>query len=162
LPDWQSIVQEHGPAAFNVAWRLLGHAADTEDAVQEALRDAFVLHGREPVTNWGGLLRHMVTRRAIDRLRRRRPSESISYEPAAPPADQPDAIAIESELAERLRRAIAELPDREGSVFALKYFGEMSADEIGVALGISSHAASEALHKARTRLKRLLNVEQVE
>jgi DNA-directed RNA polymerase specialized sigma24 family protein len=57
--------------AFDTAWRLLGHAADTEDAVQEAFLEAFRLHGRQQVCNWGGLLQHLATRRAIDRLRRR-------------------------------------------------------------------------------------------
>ena len=69
--------------AFDTAWRLLGHAADTEDVVQEALLDAFQLHGRQRVDNWGGLLRHLAARRAIDRLRKRRrmrplPSESLA------------------------------------------------------------------------------------
>jgi len=130
LPDWESIVRTHGPMAFDTAGRLLGHAADTEDTVQEAMLDAFRLHGRHPIGNWGALLRHLATRRAIDRLRKRRtvcplPPEAQALEPASPESEQPASVAAERELAARLRSAVAELPDREAGVFSLRHFGEM-------------------------------------
>ena len=166
LPDWESIVRTHGPMAFDTAWRLLGHAADTEDVVQEALLDAFRLHGREPVGNWGALLRHLATRRAIDRLRKRRltaplPPKPPSFEPAAPKSQQPESAAVERELADRLRQAMTQLSDREGGVFSLRYFGEMANADIAETLGISLDAVGVALHKARNRLKELLDHEEV-
>jgi RNA polymerase sigma-70 factor (ECF subfamily) len=152
--------------AFDTAWRLLGHAADTEDAVQEAFLEAFRLHGQQPVRNWGGLLRLLATRRAIDRLRQRRkllplPLEALTFEPASPAAEQPESIAIQHELADRLRLAIAKLPDREASVFSLHYLGEMSNCEIAETLEISTDAVGVALHKARNRLKELLDLQNV-
>jgi hypothetical protein len=33
VTDWNRIVREHGPLVFGTAWRILGHAADTEDVV---------------------------------------------------------------------------------------------------------------------------------
>jgi len=166
LPDWESIVLTHGPMAFDTAWRLLGHVADTEDALQEALLDAFRLHGRQPVANWGGLLRHLATRRAIDRLRKRHtvdplPPEPRTFERASPEHQQPESLAVQRELASRLRRAVAELPDREASVFSLRYFGEMANVDIAETLGITADAVGVALHKARKRLKELLGLQEV-
>jgi RNA polymerase sigma-70 factor, ECF subfamily len=163
LADWESIVRTHGPMAFDTAWRLLGHAADTEDAVQQALLDAFQLHQRHAVGNWGGLLRHLATRRAIDRLRDRgatvRPSaEPLVFEPASPVSDQPEAVAIEREMADRLRAAVARLPDREATVFSLHYFGEMPNSDIAETLGITPDAVGVALHKARKKLKESLGL----
>lgn len=159
MVNWPSIVCAHGPMAFNTAWRILGHVADAEDVTQESLLDAFQLHARGEVHNWGGLLRRLSTRRAIDRLRKRRRTERLSQEPITRESDQPELMAIERELAERLRNAIRELPDREASVFSLRYFGEMVNPEIADTLAISVDAVGVALHKARTKLKRLLNVE---
>jgi RNA polymerase sigma-70 factor (ECF subfamily) len=152
--------------AFDTAWRLLGHAADTEDAVQEAFLEAFRLHGRQQVRNWGGLLRLLAARRAIDRLRQRRkflslPLEALTIEPASPASEQPESVAVQHELADRLRLAIAKLPDREASVFSLHYLGEMSNCEIAETLGISTDAVGMALHKARNRLKELLDLQKV-
>jgi RNA polymerase sigma-70 factor (ECF subfamily) len=160
--DWESIVRTHTPLAFDAAWRLLGHAADTEDAVQEALLDAFRLHCSQKVDNWGALVRHLATRRAIDRLRKRRKAAPMplgTFEVPAPESEQPESVAAERELADRLRRAIAELSEREASVFSLRYFGEMPNSEIARTLEISTDAVGVALYKARNRLKELLGLQ---
>jgi RNA polymerase sigma-70 factor (ECF subfamily) len=144
--------------AFDTAWRLLGNSADADDAVQEAFLDAFKLYAKQPVDNWGGLLRRLATRRAIDRLRSRRAVSAIENEPAAGRADEPESAAIEAELAARLRRAVGELPDREATVFSLRYFGEMSNPMIAETLGITLDAVGMALHKARAKLKESLGL----
>ena len=161
LPNWESIVRTHGPMAFDTAWRILGHTADTEDVVQDALLDAFRLHGHNPVKNWGALLRHLTTRRAIDRLRKRRFARSLSNDPAAsdppsPQSEQPESAAEQQELADRLRRALARLSAREAGVFSLRHFGELSNTEIAETMKISADAVGIALHKARKKLKELL------
>lgn len=160
MTDWELIVREHGRMAFDTAWRILGHVDDTEDAVQEALVDALRLHRRQPVANWGGLLRHLATRRALDRLRRRKRLQPLDDRHTSSDA-APEEVATARELASRLRAAVAELPDREASVFSLRHFGEMSNTEIAEVLGISTDAVGVALHKARARLKRLLPVERL-
>jgi len=70
-------------------------------------------------------------------------------------------VAVERELANRLRWAVAELPDREASVFSLHYFGEMANGEIAETMGITADAAGVALHKARKKLKELLGLQDV-
>lgn len=159
MPDWDGIVREHGPMAFRTAWRILGHAADTEDVVQESLLEAFEVHTAQTVANWGGLLRRIATYRALDALRRRRP-ETFDAGLLADPGAPPDAAAIEHELHERLRAAIAGLPPREGEVFSLRYFGEMTNAEIAETLGIPAGAVAVALHKARGKLEALLMTEE--
>jgi RNA polymerase sigma-70 factor (ECF subfamily) len=146
--------------AYDVAWRLLGNAADADDAVQEAFVDAFKLHARQAVDNWGGLLRRLAARRAIDRLRSRRTTATapIDTDPPAAASDQPDAAAIERELAARLRAAVAELPDREATVFSLRHFGEMTNPDIAAALNVTPDAVAMALHKARAKLRAALGL----
>jgi RNA polymerase sigma-70 factor (ECF subfamily) len=158
-PTWESILRTHGPMAFDTAWRLLGHTADADDAVQEAFIDAFKLHSQQTIDNWGGLLRHLATRRAIDRLRARRSTSPLKAEPAAALCDQPESAAIEQELAQRLRQAVAQLPDREATVFSLRYFGEMNNPMIAETLHITLDAVGMALHKARAKLKEALGLE---
>ena len=70
-------------------------------------------------------------------------------------------MAAERELADRLRWAVAELPDRESGVFSLHYFGEMANSDIAQTLGISADAVGVALHKARKRLYELLDLQEV-
>jgi RNA polymerase sigma-70 factor (ECF subfamily) len=156
LTDWATIVRTHGPRAFETAWRILGHATDTEDAVQEAFLDALHIHRRGRVENWGALLRRLATCRALDLLRKRRRALPLGPELAAPHAIQPDAAAVATELAAALRRALTELPGREAEVFSLRYFGNLTNPEIAETLAIKVGAVAVALHKARARLQALL------
>jgi RNA polymerase sigma-70 factor (ECF subfamily) len=156
VTDWDRIVREHGPLVFSTAWRILGHTADTEDVVQEVFLQAHQMQQSTVVRCWVGLLRRLAACRALDRLRQRRstvPIDGITL-PSGP--DGPEALAIERELSARLRQAIGQLPRREATVFCLRYFDDLSYEQIADALQIRTGAVATALHKARTRLETLL------
>src|SRR3954447_6381089 len=72
VTDWDRIVREHGPLVFGTAWRILGHAADAEDVVQDVFLQVHRLEQVRPVRCWVALLRRLATCRALDRLRQRR------------------------------------------------------------------------------------------
>ena len=148
--------------AFAAAWRVLGHAGDAEDAVQEALLDAFDLHRSQSVASWGALLRRLATCRALDLLRKRRSVEPLSAQVATTTttAAGPPAVAVASELTQRLRAALLQLAPREAEVFSLRYFGELTNEEIAEELKMTTGAVGVALHKARVRLKELLETEE--
>jgi RNA polymerase sigma-70 factor (ECF subfamily) len=156
VTDWDRIVQEHGSLVYRTAWRVLGHVADTEDVVQEVFIEANRIRLDRPVRSWAGLLRRLAACRAIDRLRQRKTNQPLEGLMLAAHDDGPEDVAIEHELAERLREAVAQLPDREGTVFCLRYFDDLSYQRIAEVLNIRSGAVAVALHKARTKLEALL------
>jgi RNA polymerase sigma-70 factor (ECF subfamily) len=157
VTDWERIVREHGPMVFGTAWRILGHAADTEDVVQDVFLEVFRLRADGSVRSWAGYLRKMAACRALDRLRqKRRPVVSLNGLALHSTEPGPELLAVENELAERLREAIAELPEREAEVFCLRYFDDLSYQDIANALDINAGAVAQALHKARARLETML------
>lgn len=159
MPTWDQIVADHGPVVFRLARRILGHAPDSEDVVQEVFLEAFQLRKKQAVGNWGGLLRMMTTRRALDRLRRRRQTEPLNELELAHRQDSPCDMAIAAELADRLREAIVQLPDGQAAAFSLRYFDNLTYEQIAEVLGIESSAVGMALHKARAKVQSLLNIE---
>jgi RNA polymerase sigma-70 factor, ECF subfamily len=159
MATWDQIVSDHGPVAVRLARRILGPGPDAEDVVQEVFLEAFQLRQKQEVGNWGGLLRMMATRRALDRLRRRRPTEPLDGLECADGGSGPHETAVARELAVRLREAIGQLPDGQAAVFSLRYFDELSYDQIAQTLGIEPTAVGMSLHKARAKLHSLLNVE---
>src|SRR5437588_1166 len=69
------------------------------------------------------------------------------------PKRQENGTVIGRELADRLRDKIALLPPREGTVFCLRYFDDLSYQEIADLLTITPGAVAAALCKARTKLE---------
>lgn len=97
----------------------------------------------------------MAACRALDRLRRRKSFAALDGR-IAQRGFGPEEAAIGNELAERLRQGIAELPPREATVFCLRYFEDLSYQQIAQTLHITAGAAAAALHKARAKLEGLL------
>jgi RNA polymerase sigma-70 factor (ECF subfamily) len=156
VTDWDRIVREHGRLVFGTAWRILGHAADTEDVVQEVFLEAYRLRAAQEVRCWPALLHRLAACRALDRLRQRKRWASLNGLALACGNGDPEAAAIGKELAERLRRAVADLPHREAAVFCLRYFEDLSYQGIAETLNINPGAVAAALHKARHKLEALL------
>jgi RNA polymerase sigma-70 factor (ECF subfamily) len=150
------MVREHGPAVFGTAWRILGHAADTEDVVQDVFLEAYRVRAAGPVRCWPALLRRLAACRALDRLRQRRPTVSLDAVRVAANGGDPEAAAIGNELATRLRQAVGELPRREATVFCLRYFDDLPNQRIAEILNINPGAVGVARHKARAKLEALL------
>ena len=153
MTDWDRIVREHGPMVFGTAWRILGNAADAEDVVQDVFLQVHQMVRTRLVRSWAGLLRRLAACRALDRLRQRRPTVPLDGLSVSGGGDGPEAAAVGRELAGRLRRAVAGLPPREAEVFCLRYFDDLSYQEIAAVLGVRPGAVGVALHKARTRLE---------
>jgi RNA polymerase sigma-70 factor, ECF subfamily len=158
VTDWDRIVTDHGPMILRLACRILGHGPDAEDVVQEAFLEGYQVAQDQEVGNWGGLFSHIAVHRSLDRLRRRRPAGPLSGAEASPHADGPQEAAVANELAQRLREAIARLPEQQATVFCLRYFDDLPYGRIAERLGLEVGAVGAALSKARGKLKSMLTV----
>ncbi len=157
MPDWESLVRESGPAVYRTAWKILRNAEDAEDVLQDVLLELFQMLQRRPVDQYDGLVRRMAVLRSLDRLRQRKRVLSLGENVAEVSREDPETLAIQNELAEWLRAAVARLPEQAASVFCLRHFENLSNSEIAVVLGVSQSAVSTALNKARNRLETMLN-----
>src|SRR5262245_34229816 len=122
--DWGAVLSEHGSTVWRTVYRLLGHHHDANDCYQETFLAAFRFAQSQRIQDWTAFLVSMATRRAMDRLRHRyrSRSQSISLDAVRDPAsatDDPIQQARATELMERLREGMAELPDKQAEVFWL-------------------------------------------
>lgn len=156
--DWQLIIEEHGPAVWRTAYRLLGNHADAADCFQETFVCALEFSRRQRVRDFSALLARLATTRAIDRLRRRSRRPDANPDPAelatvASANPSPLQQVQHRELAASLRRSLAQLPAQEAQVFCLRYLSDMSYRQIGKELGLGTAAAGVLLHRARAKLR---------
>ena len=157
LPDWDRIVERHANRVFRVALRILGSVQDAEEVSQDVFTEAFRMHKRGPIQSWTGLLVRLATMRSIDRLRRNRPTVQLRESDRISTVEPFEAAAAK-ELAQWLRKAMAQLPDQQATVFAMSQFEQLSRNEVSATLGISLEAVSTTLYKARQRLLSQLTV----
>lgn len=156
--DWQLIIEEHGPAVWQTAYRLLGNGADTADCFQETFVSALKFCRRRRVRNFSALLTRLATARAIDQLRRRfrrvNLCSAMVDSPDVPSANPgPVQVVQRQELTDRLRESLSKLAPREAEAFCLRYLNDMSYRQIGDELGITTNAAGVLLHRARAKLR---------
>jgi RNA polymerase sigma factor for flagellar operon FliA len=74
--------------------------------------------------------------------------------PSEPPA--PDRLYEQSEVRDRVRSAMAMLPERERRIINLYYFAEATMKQIGDAIGVNESRVSQLHARAIQRLKAVL------
>lgn len=163
MTDWSDIVHRHTALVWTTAYRLLNNEADAADCFQDTFVSALELSRKETIRNWGGALKSMAVRRALDRLRGRC-QESSRFEafPPAPPVDgkakEPADAAQSIELAEGLRRALSDIDPTQAQVFSLICLFDFSYAEAAEALNVTANHVGVLLNRAKAALRQRLAV----
>ncbi len=163
---FEVLYERHSAAAFSLAYRMCATRGAAEDVTQEAFLAAWRSgarydRARGSVRTW---LLGIVHNRAIDSLRRgavhdrrRSGTEEAAEQLAAP--DRTDVEAARREEARALRELIDELPDEQGRVIELAYFGGFThreiAEMLGAPIGTIKGRMRLGLEKMRTGLEGL-------
>ncbi|MBM3908321.1 MAG: sigma-70 family RNA polymerase sigma factor [Gemmatimonadetes bacterium] len=156
LEAFSELVRRHQRRAYAVARAIVTTHEDAEDAVQDAFLHAYrALHRFLPDQAFGAWLHRIVANASLDITRRRKVRDADDLpETVASPFRDP---AESDELRERLRDALARLPERQRAVIVLHDVEGFKHSEIGKLLGIPEGTARSDLHYARSALRRLLD-----
>jgi RNA polymerase sigma-70 factor (ECF subfamily) len=152
------LVERYAGQARRVARAVLGDPDDADDAAQDGFLSALVkLAQYDPRRPFGPWLMRIIANAATDRRRRRNVRRVEPLEPSlVGGGPRPDAAAIRSELGDRLRSALAELPERRRKAVVLFDVEGYSHAEIAGILGIPEGTVRSEVFHARRRLRVLL------
>ena len=153
--DWEEFVATHSRIILESSFRVLGFLSEAEDVAQEVLLEVFEKNRMEELFDEPALLRTMATRRAIDRLRRRKEVADIEDQEILGRECEPFEHAVAAEMDHRLQLGIASLPPRESEVFCLSTLEGFTSIEIAKHLGVSTNAVAKSLSMARGRIAKL-------
>jgi RNA polymerase sigma-70 factor (ECF subfamily) len=166
MVEWASILAAHGLRVWRTVYRLLDHADDALDCYQQTFLAALQIPEPEQIDDWASFLVTLATRRAMDCLcqRYRRRARFVPID-AAPElsgeADDPLQQAQASELMNRVRSGMAELPEKQAEVFWLSCLEGFPNHQIAARMQIPPCEVRVLLHRARHRLGALLNLNRV-
>lgn len=174
-PDaWDELFDEHYAAAGRFVFQL-GHDFTRED-VEEICQEAFLstirhldsFHGRCQFQTW---LFRVAANKARDFREHRHAAKRGGNQPTASlqagdpetglvldpvsAAPGPDAVVMNGEQAALMQRALEELGEPCREIIELRYFGDLSYDEIGRALKLSVKTVSSRLSRCLDRLEEI-------
>jgi RNA polymerase sigma-70 factor (ECF subfamily) len=146
----EAIFRRYSGPVYSVALRVLRDSGQAEDILQEV----FLQLWRKPaafVQNRGSLGAWLVViarNRAIDVVRRRKPSDSVDDVVLASPVNVADE-AERNTMMQRVRGVIANLPEEQRRTLELAYFEGLSHTEIARRTG-------DPLGTVKTRIRQAL------
>ena len=171
---FRRLVDRDGPAVVRACYRVLGDIHEAEDAAQEAFVTAYrslpTWRGDGPFAAW---LTRIGVRIALRVASRRRPVTWLDMTAAEPgtgapgsavttsslrtgPSSDPLQLSIRSERAMSVRAAVAALGEPYREVVSLRFFGELSLDEIARQTGRPLGTVKTHLHRGLNRLRSVL------
>ena len=155
-----NLVEAYQIPVYNLCCRMLGDPDQAEDAAQETFLKAYRgLKRYDPNRPFATWLLSIASHHCIDRLRRRR-IPVISLSELLPNQQKPDDLpGPEAALAIRehqqvVRGMLELLGIRDRVVIVLRYWYELSYEEIAQTLSTSISSVKSRLHRARRRLAR--------
>jgi RNA polymerase sigma-70 factor (ECF subfamily) len=159
---FQQLVRTHARSLFRVAMRILGDRALAEDAVQEALLNAYrslpQFDERASFSSW---LYRITVNAALSIRRKHRPEqlagateeEALNLPDLSP---QPFDVAGARELSGSLERALEELTTMERSAFVLRHLEQYPLEEIATVLESNVNSCKQAVFRAVRKLRTAL------
>ena len=149
--QFEMLIEQELPKLRGIAFRILNHASDTDDAVQEALFKAYqryeTFQNAAALSSW---VCRIVINCSYDILRKRK-REQDALGGYTPPAPRPDTSALEE--------AIAELPEPYRDAIVIGVLSGFDGKEAAKILGISPNALYQRIYKAKQMLKNTLSKE---
>jgi len=160
---WGELYRRHAPAIFRFCRRTLPAREDAEDATTEIFMKVRQKLGTydssRPFLAW---LYKVASNHCWDTLRRRHTRQDLeTADVEALPLKQPGPSQLERIEAEHtsteVRTALAKLPDRARMALVLRYYAEMSYDEIADTLGVRKALVGVLLLRARHQLREVFS-----
>jgi RNA polymerase sigma-70 factor (ECF subfamily) len=160
---WGQIYREMGPAIFRFCRRALPTREDAEDATMEIFSKLWEgkLSQYDETRSFSAWLYRVAANHCWDILRRRKIRQDKETEDVdAVPLEHPDPNQldrlIEQKTSEEVRHALQKLGARARMALVLRYYSDMSYDEIADALGVRRAFVGVVLLRARHELRQAL------
>lgn len=154
------LVDAYQRPVYNLAYRMLNNSGEAEEAAQEVFIRAYTkLHMYNPDHKFSTWILSITSNYCIDLIRKRRALLLSIDEPLpAHPALQsdriegPEAQAVIGEREEMVQQLLQTLPEDYREAVVLRYWYEMSYEEIADTMDTTVSAIKSRLFRARRQL----------
>ena len=152
------LVEAYQRPVFNLTYRMLGNVEEAEDAAQEAFLRAYSRLGQyDPEMKFSTWLFSIANHHCIDRLRKRRTIQiSIDDNPVLQNLEgdelRPEPHALQQEARIEVQAMLDRLAPEYRTPLVLRYWEEMSYEEIAETMQVTVATVKSRLFRARQQL----------
>jgi len=156
----EQLYHQHFAKTYRSAYMVTGNAQLAEDATQEAFLKAFSnFHTLKETTKFGSWISVIATNCAIDILRKNKriilTDKEESYSNSSS-ENSPQDYWEQQETYQEVRKALLSLEPEDREILVLKYFNELSIQEIAELVSLPSGTIKSRLFRAREKVRKLL------
>lgn len=157
------LVDRTSPRVIGVSRRILGDPDEAQDVAQDAFLRAYrALATFRGDGAFGAWVTRIAVRLAVARLAARRDlarmpeDEAAGWAVSLDSSADPEASALKQERGRAIREAIAALPRSQRSVVALRFYGDLTLEEIARLTTTPLGTVKSRLHRATASLRERL------
>lgn len=152
--SFQLLYKQYVRAMYNTALRILGHAAEAEDVLQEAFMDAYRHLDRfEEQGTFGVWLKKIVVYKSINQLRKKKLVLVDAPEVAEPETEDWEAEELR---VESIKNAMTHLPPGFRAVLSLYLFEGYDQEEIAGILGVTHATVRTQYIRGKAKLLQII------
>jgi RNA polymerase sigma-70 factor, ECF subfamily len=154
------LVEAYQGPVYNLAYRMLNNRGEAEEAAQEAFIRAYTrLDTYDPSRKFSTWILSITSNYCIDLIRKRRVT-LLSIDQPLPPhpalmsdrADGPESQAVNSEREALVQTLLATLPEDYRETVILRYWYDLSYEEIAEVMDTTVSAIKSRLFRARRQM----------
>ncbi len=154
------LIEAYQGPVYNLAYRMLGNSGEAEEAAQEAFIRAYTrLDSYDPAHKFSTWLLSITSNYCIDQIRKRR-AVLLSIDEPLPPhpalhsdnSKGPEAEFVAQEREQLVQTLLKQLPDEYRQAVVLRYWYDMSYEEIAEVQESTVSAIKSRLFRARRLL----------
>jgi RNA polymerase sigma-70 factor (ECF subfamily) len=159
---WGELYRQYAPAIFRFCRRIMPAREDAEDATMDIfIKVRQKLSQYDSSRSFSAWLYTVAANHCWDLLRRRKGRQDLeSGEIENMPLEHPDPGQLEQLIEQRtsqeVRRALDKLPARARMALVLRYYSDLSYDDIAATLGVRRAFVGVVLLRARHQLRDIL------
>jgi RNA polymerase sigma-70 factor (ECF subfamily) len=163
------LVERYQDTLYRLMVRACHHPQDAEEVASEAFLRAYErlrqFEGRSSFISWlGRIATNLCFRRreraeipAVSLADLEHEEEGRPERMPASPSPTPEQEAIRAEMRRLIRHAVAELPEPDQTVLRLRDIEDLPTAQVSAQTGLTEAAVKARLHRARRRLRTLLD-----
>ena len=166
---FEALFRQYENLVFRTAYLMTGRREEADDVLQEVFVTVWKYRHtfnptRGKITTW---LHRITVNQCAKRYRKREPAlvslEEKSLDlPTTKHQEQPEEALVSKWEYERLLNAMNTLHHKHRSVLVLRYFNDLSYDEIGQVVGIPLGTVKSRINQALKSLREQLSIQKEE